>query len=191
MTNKKILFLLLIFCTIHIFSQQKVSIEKNLINAEIGVLGAYLNVEYKINNYIAIVPEIGLDSEIFGGSYYKKTGFKLLPVISLEPKWYYNLGKRNNLDKKISNNNANYLSFKTSFNPNWFAISNFNNITTINQLTLLSNWGIRRNITKNLNYDIAIGSGFRYLLLKKVGYDNNKIKLIINLKLRIGINLNK
>jgi hypothetical protein len=70
----------------------------------------------------------------------------MTPVITAEPRWYYNLNKRVNKSKRIDGNNGNFISLKTSYHPDWFVISNYDNINIISDISLVPTWGIRRNI---------------------------------------------
>jgi len=71
----------------------------------------------KLSKQILLRSEIGFDTEIWGGSFYDRTGFVLAPVITLEPRWYYNLNKRVKKDRRIDGNSGNFISLKTSYHP--------------------------------------------------------------------------
>lgn len=184
--------LTLIFCGIAIIAKsqnQNVSVEESTYGIQIGLVGVYAHNETKLSNQIALRSELGLDSRIFGGSFYPKTGYVLTPVITLEPKWYYNLEKRVSKSKNISGNSGNFISLKTSYNPDWFVISNYNNLRLINQISIIPTWGIRRNIGKHFNYETGIGLGFIHYFAKSAGYINDKSEAVLNLHLRIGYRL--
>ena len=107
------------------FSQNNPSVETSLTSIQAGILGIHINNEYKLSDKMVLASEIGLNASVFGGFSYDKTGVVLSPTITIEPKWYYNLQKRMQRDKKYSDNNGNYLSLKTSYTPDWFVISNY------------------------------------------------------------------
>ncbi len=44
----------------------------------------------------------------------------MTPVITAEPRWYYNLNKRVSKSKNIEGNSGNFISLKTSYHPDWF-----------------------------------------------------------------------
>ena len=181
--------LTLIFCGITIIAKsqnQDVSVEKSTYGIQIGVLGIWVHNETKLSNQIVLRSEFGLDIGIFGGSFYPKTGYILTPVITLEPKWYYNLEKRVSKSKNISGNSGNFISLKTSYSPDWFVISNYDNLRVVNQISIIPTWGIRRNIGNHFNYETGIGLGFRHYFAKSAGYLKDESEAALNLHLRIG-----
>jgi hypothetical protein len=130
--------------------------------------------------------ELGFDSEIWGGSFYDKTGFSMTPVLTLEPRLYYNLNKRVSKSKDITNNSGNFISLKTSYHPDWFVISNYKNIDIITDISIIPTWGIRRNMGIHFNFETGLGLGYRYIFAKNAGYFNNTSEGAANLHLRIG-----
>ncbi len=182
-------FFIVLFCLFTILIKAQVaSVEKSINSIQVGLLSVLINNEIKLTNELSLKSEIGMTAGIFGGTFYPKTGYLIVPAISVEPRWYYNLQKRLSKNKIIANNNGNYLTIQTSFNPNWFNISNYNNIKIVNQLTIIPTWGLRRNLNDNLNYEIGFGLGYKYYFAKSAGYIKNESSAAANLHLRIGYN---
>ena len=173
---------------------QEVSVEKSTFGIQTGFSGVWANNEAKLTNEFVLRSELGLDRNISGGDYYdndyKSIGILLSPAVTLEPKWYYNLKKRNAESKSISGNSGNYISLKSSFNPDWVIVSKLQNLNLINQIALIPTWGIRRNLGEHFNFETGIGLGFRYLLAKSEGLPENDLDPAINLRLRIGFRFN-
>lgn len=179
----------LFLCGISLVAQaQNSSVEKSVFGAQVGFLGVWVHNEAKLTDKLVLRSELGLDSGIFSGSYYDDIGFFMTPVITLEPKFYYNLNKRVAKSKNISGNSGNYISLKTSYNPNWFVISSTDNISITDQISMVPTWGIRRVIGSHFNYEVGFGIGWRHYFEQKV---NNYILeaddvVDVNLQLRIG-----
>ncbi len=110
----------------------------------------------------------------------------MTPVITAEPRWYYNLNTRLSKSKNIEGNSENFISLKTSFHPDWFVISNYDTIKIISDISIVPTWGIRKNIGNNFNYETGIGLGYRYIFAKQAGYLENESDAVLNLHLRIG-----
>ena len=170
------------------YSQDQAKVEKSITSMQIGVLSVWLNNEYGLTDKIALSSEIGLNSSLFGGFSYDKSGIVLAPTIMVEPKYYYNLQKRKDNGKNSSNNNGNYFSLKMSYSPDWFVISNYENINIVPQVIVIPSWGFKRNISKKFMYEIGTGFGYRHIFYKKIGYTKDKDETFINLHLRIGYN---
>ena len=107
----------------------------------------------------------------------------MTPVISVEPRWYYNLEKRLSKSKSISGNSGNFVSLQTSYHPDWFVISNYDNLKTFNLITIIPTWGIKRNIGKHFTYETSIGVGYGYQFRGEYDDVNG---IAIDLNLRIG-----
>ncbi|MBV6881963.1 hypothetical protein KVY03_19260 [Epilithonimonas sp. FP105] len=174
-------------CLFTFFSKaQNASVEKSTFGIQIGTLGIWAHREVKLTNEIALRAEIGMDAGFFGGSFYPKNGYLMTPVITLEPRWYYNLDKRVSKSKNISGNSGNFLTLQTSYHPNWFVISNYDNVEIANQISIIPTWGLKRNIGKHFTYETGIGIGYRYIFAESAGYSKNEGEAAANLHLRIG-----
>jgi hypothetical protein len=183
---KKIL-LTLICCGLTLTAKsQTASVEESTYGIQTGVLGIWAHNETKLSNQIALRAEIGMDAGFRGGSFYPKNRFLMTPVIRLEPRWYYNLNKRVSKSRNIIGNSGNFLTLQTSYTPNWFVISNYDNIEVADQVSIIPTWGIRRNIGNHFTYETGIGIGYRYIFAKSVGYLANEGEVALNLHLRIG-----
>ena len=185
LTTKMIFTLSICLFTI-ISNAQDTSVEKSTYGIQAGVLGIYAHREVKLSNEIALRAEVGMDAGLFGGSFYPKNGYLITPVITLEPRWYYNLEKRISKSKNISGNSGNFLTIQTSYHPNLFVISNYDNIEIADQISIIPTWGIKRNIGNHFTYETGIGIGYRYIFAKRVGYTKNEGETAANVHLRIG-----
>jgi hypothetical protein len=183
----KKLIITLTLCGISLIAKsQNASVEKSVFGIQTGFLGIWVNNESKLSNQIALRSELGFDAGIWGGDYYDGTGFLLAPVIKLEPRWYYNLNKRESKSRRIDGNSGNFVSLSTSYHPDWFVISNYENITVVGNITIIPTWGIRRNIGSHFTYETGIGIGYIYYFAKNAGYSENEGEVALNLHLRIG-----
>jgi hypothetical protein len=183
MKSKNILLFVLLMTSTLIKGQNKLTIEKSIYSLQIGVLGFWLNNELKLSDEIALRTEIGLYTEIVKG-----IGFFMAPELTLEPRWYYNVKKRNSKNLNISNNSANFFTIKTSFRSNVFEISNFDENRAENSIAIIPKWGIRRNIDKNFNYEIGIGIGYLSFINQKYVTLSDSDGITVDAHIRIGYN---
>ena len=181
--TKKILSSLLIGLIYFAGNSQTASVEKSTSGIQTGLIGIWVHNEMKLTNQIALRTEVGMNAGIFGGDFYPKNGFLMTPVITAEPRWYYNLEKRQLKSKNISGNSGNFVALQTSYHPNWFVISNYDNIKTFNLITIIPMWGIKRNIGKHFTYETAIGVGYGHQFRKEYG---DLSGAIAQLHLRVG-----
>ncbi len=182
---KKSPFLLLFILVCFIGKAQTTSVERSIWGVQTGFLGMWLHSETKMADKLALRAEFGFDSGIWT-NLYDDAGFVMAPVITVEPRWYYNLSKREGKSKQTSGNSGNFISLKTSYHPDWFVISNYNNVSVITDISVVPTWGIRRNIGNHFNFETGIGLGYQYTFAKQSGYDKDESKAIFNLHLRVG-----
>lgn len=183
---KKLNLSLLLFLFVFIANAQNASVEQSIFGIQTGLLGIWVHHEYKLTDHATLRTELGFDAGLWGGNFYEKTGFVMAPVISVEPRWYYNLNKRERKEKRIDGNSGNFLSLKTVSHPNWFVISNYDNLQTAADFSIVPTWGVRRNIGKHFNYEAAFGVGYGYIFAKQAGGSENVSGVAYNIHLRIG-----
>lgn len=179
--------LILILCGINLITNaQDTSVEKSIFGIQTGFLGIWAHNESKLLNQFALRSELGLDTGIFGSDVNDINGLLLVPTITLEPRWYYNLNKRETKSKRIDGNSGNFFSIKTTYHPDWFVISSEDNINFISDISIIPTWGIRRNISNHFNYEAGIGIGYVHYFEEDnvVLLDDNDVT--VNLHLRIG-----
>ncbi|TRX42232.1 hypothetical protein [Flavobacterium restrictum] len=178
--NIKIIYISLAVLLGQYINAQTASVEKSIYSVQFGPLGFWLNNESRLSNEFSLRTEIGFDAGVnlkFGN----QTNYTLAPSLNMEPRWYYNFTNRMSKNKDSKNNEANFLSCRISYIPDWFVISNKNNTNIPNQISLIPEWGVRRNILKsNFNYEIGIGIGFLY------DFENKSFDRANDLHLRIG-----
>ncbi len=162
------------------------SVEKSIFGIQTGLFGIWAHNETKLSNKIVLRTELGFDNETRSDDYYKGASFFVTPVIIVEPRFYYNLNKRVKKSRRIDGNSGNFISLKTSYHPDWFAISNIDDVNLFSTISITPTWGIRRNIGKHFNYEAGIGVGYTYKFSKRAGFLEDKSLFRVDLNLRIG-----
>ncbi|WP_394906469.1 hypothetical protein [uncultured Mesonia sp.] len=166
-------------------------VEDGFFSVQTGFLGVWGQYEFGLSNTLALRTEVGLDMAAFGGSIYQennRVNYALAPVISAEPRWYYNLKKRAVKKRKTSKNSGNFLAIQTAYNPDWFVVSNVDNLEVIDQIRIVPKWGIRRSIGKHFNYELGLGVGYvrAFIDEDKYLYKVDKDDVFLDLHIRIG-----
>ncbi|GGA67270.1 hypothetical protein GCM10008015_05010 [Flavobacterium palustre] len=174
---KKILVFLILGLNLNA-NAQEASVEKSIFGIQVGLgsgVGIWVNNESRLSNSIALRSEIGLENDFTVGDHYDGAGFILQPVLTLEPRYYYNLVKRNSKGRNTVNNSGNYISIKTSYHPDWFVINLDDNVTKTADLAIVPTWGIKRQIGNHFTYETALGLGYRVVYLK-ANYTNGNVQ---------------
>lgn len=183
---KKILLLFTLTFISLISKAQEASVEKSIYGVQIGLVGIYGYGEYKLSNSFALRTELGYDA---GPQYLdpdnSRSSITFSPVLSVESRWYYNLKRRVEKNKRIDHNSGNFLSLKISYDPDFLVLSTTNRSTFVpNELSIIPTYGVRRNIGKKFNYETGFGLGYLRILNNNFA-DNSG--LAMNLYLRIGL----
>ncbi|TPN89329.1 hypothetical protein FHK87_01415 [Aquimarina algicola] len=150
-------------------NEENISVEKSVFGIQTGLLGIWAHNELKLSNQVALRSEIG-----FGGL----NTSNIKPVVALEPRWYYNLKKRADKNKRIDGNSGNYISLRARYH---FHSTKEAERDDLYHVLTVATWGIRRNIGKHFNYEAGVGTGLSF------EKDNNKdIDLIPYVAFSIG-----
>ena len=136
--------------------------------------------ETPLSNRFALKAEAGLHASWAADNVY------LNPVFSLEPRWYYNMGLRANRGLNTRFNASNYLYAFGSYRPDWL----YGDLASgdWNHFVLGAGWGMRRNITERLYFELGLG------VRKQFFFDSQNPDLPTNLwfphfHLRLGYRL--
>src|SRR5690606_6861129 len=155
-----------------------------------GLSGLWLNSEFRLYKSLVLKGELGIENDFSVGSHYDGAGFIIQPVITIEPRIYYNLRKRNDAGKSTSRNSGNFVALKTSYHPDWFVINLDPSYKRIADLSIVPTWGIRRLIGEHFTYEMAAGLGYRIVYLEQLDpyyYEgDNRTQYVPYLSLRIG-----
>ncbi|WP_394772744.1 hypothetical protein [Flavobacterium sp.] len=169
---KKAVLLVILVLSLNM-NAQNASVEKSIFSVQTGFIGLWINNESRLANSLALRSEIGIEHDITVGDQYEGAGFIFQPVLTLEPKFYYNLNKRSQNGKKITNNSGNYVSLKTSYHPDWFVLNLDDDITKTADLSIIPTWGFKRQIGNHFTYEGGAGFGYRIVYLKPNYYNGN------------------
>ena len=143
-----------------------------------------LSYETKLGQHFSLYNMIGLFGYYGGGAfaqalYGANPYYILMPQITIQPRFYYDIGKRAATDKKTTYNSANYVGFSARVYHEKISISNADRIPfDAATLDLLLSSGIQRSFFKRLNADLAIGPGIRF--------SQGEAEFLIGLNLQLG-----
>lgn len=196
---KKITLLLIAFFIIQTSkAQDSVTVEKSLIGVSASPFGALtFNYENKLAREWTLISSAGIyyDYDTKNNRYNSK-GYFIGSSFGLEPRWYYNLDRRNKLSKNIKFNTGNYWSLGFNYSPKLVLATNQSYYEFENAVYLLPSYGIRRTIYKNIYFDGSLFTGYSYVFNNETFEESNSGSYSIRnggyfhagLKLRIGLN---
>lgn len=105
------------------------------------------------------------------GYQFKSNSYSFMPAAFIAVKHYYNIEKRFNKGKNISNNSASYLGGRLfGFMHGWYKekqdvngeITKFNQFSTSSSFCLVAIWGMNRQLGKNFGFNLETGPSAKY-----------------------------
>lgn len=179
-------FLVSLFCLVFVQTRSqdidKARTEISVFGVQTGFLGFWAHHEWGITESIAIRTEVGWDAEII----FRDESLIFAPVISLEPRHYYNLLNRQKKGNRTDGNSGNYYGFVVAHHFDKFIISRFENASIIPNLNVYGKWGFRRSIGKHFNYEFGVGYGFIHNYYKSKGFQSNTTESQLFLDFKFG-----
>lgn len=181
---KRIALILIMGCSG--LKAQETVLEKSVFGVQTGILGTWIHHELLLQGPLVLRTEVGLNMGFWGGLRYGQNNYLMTPVLTLEPRYYYNIRKRIQRGDQVQGNAANFFALNSRYHPGWFVVSN-ENVSIIPDISIIPTWGIRRNFgDSNFNFETAIGFGYQYLNYKHLGFANNEWDTTMNAHIRIG-----
>lgn len=181
---KNIIFFVLAI-TLLIKSSNAQTVDQSINGVQLGFLGVWLHNESKINTHWAFRTEIGYEASIM-----EDNEFPLfLPVVSIEPRWYYNSRKRQGNSNNTFHNSTNFATMAIRYYPEILGASSYRYSELDGGLFLIPSWGIRRNISYRMNYELGVGAGID--IYELITNYRSETDFMFNLHIRIGYKFGK
>jgi len=139
----------------------------------VDILSLTYNYEYALGKKFSLTGRAGFQSA-YGYSSFYGSAFIISPAISLEPRYYYNLSRRERKEKRTNKNSANYLALTS-----WYIFDPIysNQASGENFALIAPNWGIRRVNSKAFLFEFNTGISY------SIGeYIDNNIGFLISLR---------
>jgi hypothetical protein len=178
---KKIFALFLILLSLKSYAQEAM-VEKSIFGIQAGFPGSWLYNESKIAGRISLRTEAGVHF-FFEKPWSANSNTAITPVFTLEPRYYYNLKRRDAKGRRTANNSGDYLTIKLSY-----SMYEFNSNQPgkgLNNLFIIPMWGLRRSYGKHFNFETGAGLGEAfYLNNSSAGQIRNL--LVADLQFRVG-----
>lgn len=194
MKNLIVLSLVLVCLGAKAQEADKVTVEKNLYGAQLGLLSTGFFYETRLGRKITLMSEVGLTlvistKESNNPAIKDQTSTIIAPYVSLEPRLYYGLDRRSKLGRNIRNNSSNYISLNTSFTSSKTPVIQNGDFDVVSAINISPKYGIRRSFSKNFYYEFSAGYGYQYNIFgKTIGCDCKHSSTDIDIQARIAYN---
>lgn len=157
---KRILFFLMI--PIFGFSQNEL---QDVFRLKLGLVGAWISYEKRISQKVSINGEMGYEGVLYPNqnSHYFNPQYVLTSTLSVESRLYLGINKRFQKGKSVTNNAFDFLSLKFNYVPNLGTIGNLRRMSDKNSLMTSINYGLVRNLSNNLQFELRTGFGYQFM----------------------------
>ena len=154
----------LLMSTSFVKAQQQPSVERSISGVEFGGITLFGYHEMRLSNSFSLRVEAGLAADLWyhRSFFYESSGFILYPALQIQPRFYYNLNRRSERGRNISNNAADFLTINTVVIPGWLIASSEENVSQIGSISFVPTWGMRRNIGRSFEYELGAGIGYGF-----------------------------
>lgn len=190
MKNFIVLGLVLLSCLAKAQEIQKVSVEKNLNSVQLGLFSISYQNESRLERKITLRSEIGLATGASTLEYpdgTKEKSFLIVPFVNIEPRWYHSLDRRSRLKKTTENNSSNYISLLTTLVSSKTALVNTKDFETAPFISIIPEYGFRRNSGKHFYWECSVGIGYQYNFLdKSFTYKIDENEVIFDFQYKLG-----
>jgi len=169
--KQQILIALTMCLFISTVDAQKATVEKSHWGVQVGIHPLAFYNETKLLEKITLRTELGFG---FGWSGLGSSAeWAVIPVIALEPRFYYNLQKRMEKGKRTDANSGNFVSLHLGYVPD-FKITSHEYVIVHPEFTVLPMWGLKRSVGKHFNFETAYGIGHRWRFKEYTDYNGKK-----------------
>jgi hypothetical protein len=175
-------------------AQEEVSVEKKLSGIQLGLFNASFQYEIKLDRKITLLSEVGLSwvtstKDFVDPNIEDEKVSVIAPYVTLEPRWYHGIDRREKLGRSINHNSSNYVALSTSYYSTKTPIIHSGNFDIVSALYIIPKYGIRRAFAKHFNYEFSGGIGYQYNVFSEAeGCNCDHVNTTIDLQARIGYN---
>lgn len=157
----KRIFLLICLLSFGITQAQEIPQTEDRYGVSAGVIGVWGFYEKALTKNFSLHSQIGYHGGFMMGTD-SKLDYVFTTSIRVEPRYYYNLSKRDSKGKSTSNNTGNYLALELSYVPDLLSSSNREGVEVSKSLYLIPKYGLRRNISSVVSFEFAFGIGYAW-----------------------------
>lgn len=155
--KKLILLSFVLFSFLATYAQDQPSVENGLLS--VNFLTPGLEYEFGLTNFTTLGLRAG------SGFAYRKSsfgeGFGVYPIFNIDYRYYYNLEKRLDKGKNISNNSANYIALSGAVQSGKPIIGDLEYQEGYTGV-IGPVWGLQRYYGRGFKLDLNLGAGYRF-----------------------------
>lgn len=157
----KKIFLLVCLLGFGFAQAQETSQTEDRFGVSVGVIGVWGFYEKALAKDFTLHSQLGYQGGFMMGTD-SKLDYVFTTSIRVEPRYYYNIFKRDSKGKNTSQNAGNYLGLELSYVPDLLTSTNRKGIEVSKSLYLLPKYGLRRNISSVVSFEFAFGVGYAW-----------------------------
>ncbi|WP_405250682.1 hypothetical protein [Dokdonia sp. Asnod3-C12] len=163
--NLKLTYLsiILLFCSLTVYSQEDtVAPLENLFSANLNIIGAGVTYERVLGNKFTTHFNASYQLVGVSGGSNQDVDLTFAGNLSVGGRYYYNRERRFEKGKKLTQNAGNFWAAEFQVIPDFTVATEERFARYLTTYLLGAKYGLRRNITRNLNYECEFGLGYLF-----------------------------
>ncbi len=160
------------------------AVESSVFSIQTGLIGVWANHELGLSRTLALRTEMGLEPMTITYNGSDESRVLVSPVLVLEPKWYYNLDRRERKGRNTARNSANSIGLFLHYNAPVVVVGD-RDIKEPNHLAVAAKYNIRRVYGKHFNFELGFVAGAWSYVGNDRFYEDGT-DLLIDVTVRIG-----
>lgn len=135
---------------------------ENLFSANLNIIGAGLTYERVLSNKFTTHFNASYQLVGVSGGSNQDVDLTFAGNLSVGARYYYNRERRFEKGKKLTQNAGNFWAAEFQVIPDFTVATEEHNVRYLTTYLLGAKYGLRRNITRNLNYECEFGLGYLF-----------------------------
>jgi hypothetical protein len=179
-----IILTLLIHCNFQSIAENP-TLSKRHQGFQAGAASLWYFSDYPISDNTSVGIHLGISG--LDWESVERNAYIIAPRMGVHGKWFYsNKTEQVSATTDFIHHSGSFFGLKTTFIPSSLIMYQSNELFPAhNSLTIIPQWGSRRNVFKNLQVESAIGLGYRRNLVKNPIYFTDK-RIIFDWHLRLN-----
>lgn len=144
---------------------QEASVEKSLSSLQFNLNTLHFVQEIGLTESSTLRVEAGVATRtrwvIGNNENGRRSYFALRPVVAVAGRHYYNLEKRVESGRSISNNSGNFVTVMAEYRPNSFLFTSDDDLVAREQFSTKVMWGLRRQLGERWDFEFTAGVRLR------------------------------
>lgn len=157
-------------------------VSKSLYGIQVGLSGIFVHNEFRLGPEASVKIEAGLNFAAAKDLVAEDRILYIFPTFNIEPRYYYNLGRRLKKEKFTHKNSGNFVSLLFKARTGRTIRVQDENRRYKEDFGVFAKWGLKRTFGKHFTLETAVGPG----IVRSNSYSQDRLRGSIDVSFRFG-----